>query len=183
MKSGNSRGLSDHPVVVFLGALVAIIGIYVFITGYDSLPQIFSDSSKGNSSDNASVDTAAKSRAEALVVYDAIYDQAGWCALWDRLTKDELVQGNCPTSLQPNFESINTQDGTKSIVTAVQVRVVNDIEVRYPACVVFDDPERNRCSGGTVERWQEKDYIGSDLTVHSDSIFVLFFRCDNAWAP
>lgn len=43
MSGNQSRGLGDHPVIVLLGAVAAIIAIVVFATGKESLPEILND--------------------------------------------------------------------------------------------------------------------------------------------
>lgn len=44
MSSNKDRGLSDHPVIVFIGALAALIAIFVFVTGYQNLRDFFGGS-------------------------------------------------------------------------------------------------------------------------------------------
>ncbi len=43
MANGQRSGLGDHPVIVILGVLAAVIAIVVFVTGKDSLPEILGD--------------------------------------------------------------------------------------------------------------------------------------------
>lgn len=133
---------------------------------------------------SASVPTPAstvKSRAKMLVIYDSIYREQGWCSLWNKLMEDNLVKGSCPSAvLQWVHENVDTLNGTENLLTGLQMRTTSDIEVSYPACVTFDAANY---TGGTVEPWISNDYIGTNLTMHADSVFTLFFRCDNAWSP
>ncbi len=41
MQSSNNEGCAKNPIVVLLGVLTAIIAIFAFVTGYQSLPQMF----------------------------------------------------------------------------------------------------------------------------------------------
>lgn len=122
-----------------------------------------------------------KSRSEMLVTYNSIYNQQGWCSLWTKLSEDNLVKGNCPTLvLQWGREDIDTSNGKVNLLTGLQMRLVGNLEVRYPTCVTFGEA---KYTGGIVKPWIHNDFIATNLTMQNDSVFSLFFRCDNAWSP
>ena len=125
------------------------------------------------------------SRVEALILYDSIYKQQGWCNLWGRLIADNLVEGACPQWVnQYAREDIDTGNGTVNLVTGAQMRIASDIRVNYPACITFGkDANYVTYSGGIVESWTPHDYVATNLTLHTNSFFTLYFRCDNAWSP
>jgi len=125
--------------------------------------------------------TVLKSRAEMLVLYNSIYDQQGWCGLWNRLVEDKLVKGTCPSLvLQWAREDVDTSSGKVNLITGLQMRAADDLEVRYPTCVTFGQA---KYTGGTIKPWIHNDYIATNVTMHTESVFSLFFRCDNAWSP
>ena len=123
-----------------------------------------------------------KSRAEMLVIYDSIYNQDGWCSLWDRLIDDGLVSGECPTNvLQFVFEDVTTSNGTVNLLTGLQMSASNDTDIYYQTCATFDN--NAQYTGGSVEPWVSNDFIGTNTTLHTGSVFTMYFRCDNAWSP
>ena len=88
---------------------------------------------------NLASQNPVKSRAEMLVDYDSIYNQQGWCSLWDRLIDDGLVKGRCPSNvLQLVFEDVPTSNGSVNLLTGLQMSASNDTEIYYQACATFE---------------------------------------------
>ena len=132
--------------------------------------------------DEAETVVPLKSRAEVLVEYNSIYQEDGWCSLWDRLIDDGMVNGECPVNvLQWVYEDVDTPSGSVNLLSGLQMSASNDTEIHYQACAVFDD--NAEYTGGSVEPWINDDFIGTNTTLHPGSVFTIYFRCDNAWSP
>ena len=120
-------------------------------------------------------------RPEALVYYDSIYKQQGWCSLWNTLITDGLVEniGSCPVINEVAKENINTASGTLSLVTGVQVTLRSDITLFYPACANYGTDFGIDYTGGVFVPWASNTTVATDITIHPGSTIALYFRCNN----
>jgi len=48
MGSATGKGLGDHPIIVLVGVIAALIAIFVFLTGYENLPELFQQTQNGS---------------------------------------------------------------------------------------------------------------------------------------
>jgi hypothetical protein len=119
-----------------------------------------------------------QSREEALSAYNTVFNNQGWCSLWQKVTEDGLIKkGDCPSNV---LEWGHTEPGDTRLLTGVIMKASEDIEVLYPACVTFGEASH---TGGTISPWIHNDFIGTNITMHKGSKFSLFFRCDDVFTP
>jgi hypothetical protein len=118
-------------------------------------------------------------QSEALTRYNEIYNQNGWCALWNALIDDNLVVGNCPDSVTQMPKAENVPGNP---VYAAQMRINSELQINYPACATFSTSAAT-AEGGKVISWRNNDYIGTNITMKANSFFTLYFRCEEEIAP
>lgn len=126
--------------------------------------------------------TTIETRSDKLVLYDSIYEQRGWCDLWEQLIGDQLVSGDCPQAVHAIArEDIVTNTGQKvQLINGVQITIASDITISDPACIVYGlDAHYATLSGGRIQSWVSNTNIATDVTVLPNSIFTLYFRCDH----
>lgn len=119
-------------------------------------------------------------RSDVLVLYDALYNQQGWCGLWQRLINDGLVTGECPDPTgNVARENIETGEGSKSLVTGNQISIHTDVTISFPACINFEPRLVEYSDDGLVIDWVPPTQTGTNFTVYAGSLFTLYFRCDH----
>lgn len=148
-------------------------------------PQLEEPSPSPTQSQLMDVVTQTKTRSEALSSYHSIYTQQGWCDLWEEMSTEGLVAGNCPQAVNTTArEDIVMNDGsTENLITGVQITINSDISVNYPACINYGiDGDYATLSGGRIQSWTTNSNVATDVTIKPNSIFSLYFRCDHiAW--
>lgn len=123
-----------------------------------------------------------KSREQALQQYDSIYQRTGWCSTWAEMERDALIKGSCPENVNDIVREkiVNSFGSTQLFITGVQITIQSDIQVLYPACINYGlDDTTVKFSGGQVQPWTPNSNIATNLIVHANSVFSLYFRCDH----
>src|SRR5690242_14272958 len=73
MSSGNNNNrLADHPVVILIGVIASLIGIFVFVTGKQSIPDILNNAT---SSPTISIEGSIRDRQSPITIPIAINKQ------------------------------------------------------------------------------------------------------------
>jgi hypothetical protein len=121
-------------------------------------------------------------RNQALHHYNAIYQQQGWCTLWQRLVRDGLVEGPCPQAVNSLVkENVLDDMGTShNLITGIQITSNSEITVRYPACINYGiDGNYATLVDGRIQPWTTNSQVATDVTILPNSIFSLYLRCDH----
>ncbi len=127
----------------------------------------------------------------ALEFYEKIYEESGWCALWDYLATEGGVSGECPEprmeqgSDNPSGETLIdgfvTKEGDYISAFALQADTAVYINYSKLQCVSFD-PTNLAVTFGESEKIIEKNlngWIASDIEIKGP--FSLWLRCDGNW--
>jgi hypothetical protein len=179
-KSGNKNPMSCATVGLFIsigGIVGLVVGAFFGLFLFQQLVWITSSEPQVNSPQSQTA--TGESYADTLVRYDKIYNQNGWCTLWETLVKDDLVIGNCPESIT---QTPKANDVSGNPIHAAQIRVDSDLLIKYPACATFDKSVAT-AEGGKVVPWTSNDYIGTNINMKANSFFTLYFRCEKTIAP
>jgi uncharacterized protein YraI len=112
-------------------------------------------------------------RADFLELYDATYNEQGWCGLWNMLVEHKRVSGNCPQNvLQLTHDTISSG----SVLDGAQIEIASDIVVYSPACVTFD-PSDTPYSGGDFGYKHANDSLATNITMKANGLFTFYFYC------
>jgi hypothetical protein len=127
----------------------------------------------------------------ALEDYGVIYQQSGWCALWDHLVKEGGASGQCPSprygqgNTDPNIEIIDgfvAKEG--GYIAAFALQADSEVQINYSRyqCVSFDPTNLSinyNLASDRVTQIQPNGWVASDVSISGP--FSLWLRCDGNW--
>lgn len=120
--------------------------------------------------------------AVALNSYNEVYRQNDWCALWNVLKDDNLIDGTCPTLGSLIKSNLYMDRNENLLFMGGEIRASSNVQVIFPACAIFSELSAT-ADTNKVSKWVNNNYIGTNVTMKKGSSFKLFFRCDDIMVP